>query len=119
MANSFGLLLLAIIILFSIGYVKKDAKFFSKYMAILLLSLCVGAGVKVAKNKIFVKTTPEKTTISTEVLSSTRTATPFVLENAMTCLEFVSKNTLRSDNSVFQVEKLPTLPTAVEIINDS
>lgn len=119
MANSFGLLLLAIVILFSIGCAKRDAKFFSRYMAILLMSLCVGAGIKVAKNKINAKMVSEKTTVNTEVLSSTRTATLFVLENAMTCLEFVSKNILRSDNSVFQVEGLPTLPIAVEIINDS
>ena len=119
MANSFGLLLLAIAILFSIGYVKRDAKFFSKYMAILLMSLCVGAGVKVAVNKITAKTAPEKTTVTTKVLSSTRIATPFVSENATTCLECVSKNVLRSDNFVLQVEGLPTRLLTTAFIDDS
>lgn len=119
MANSFGLLLLAITILFCIGLARKDAKFFGKYMVILLLSLCVGAGVRAAMNKIKTVNTLITTTINTEVLGSTQAVSPFVSENTMSCLEPASKNITRSDNSVFIVSKLPTNTAISEFIDDS
>ena len=46
MANSFGLLLAAITICFIIARLMKDAKAFTRLMAILAVGLIVGAGVK-------------------------------------------------------------------------
>ena len=46
MANSFGLLLAAIVICFIIARLMKDAKALSRLMAILVIGLLVGAGVK-------------------------------------------------------------------------
>lgn len=118
MENSFGLLLLAIVIIFIIARLLKDAKAFTKYMAIFLVSLFVGAGVKIAVNKL-IATTSEKTVIIEKVPRSTYIASSFVLENSIACLDCAGKSMQRSDNFLIKTEGLPTLQIPIVGINDS
>lgn len=119
MANSFGLLLLAIVSIFIVARCMKDAKAFTRFMAVLVIGLLVGAGVKVAVNKITATTSPEKTVVIEKCSEySTHTSTPFVLETGLAKLECASKNQ-RSDNFSTETEGIPTLPISTAGIDDS
>ena len=87
MANSFGLLLAAIVICFIIARLMKDAKAFSRLMAILVIGLLVGAGVKEVYKEC--TSTPEKAAVATvefkerhcSEIESTCADPPFLLSN--------------------------------------
>lgn len=118
MANTFGLLLLAVIVAFICAQLLKDAKAFGRFMAILLFGLVVGAGAKALVKKL--TKTPEKTTvISTEVTPTQTSITPFVAENTVARLESVSKEIVTRDSVEVEVEGLPTQIRNVELIDDS
>lgn len=104
----FGLLLAAVIVIFIIARLMKDAKAFSKLMAIFAISLIVGAGVKEAVAQV-TTTSPEKTTvISTGSVPMHSTVAPFVAEPAVTTnLDYASKEVSDRDSVVIEVE-VPT-----------
>lgn len=104
MANTFGLLCLAVVIAFIASIVMKDAKAFSKLMAIMLISLIVGAGVKKLV-KIIDDNSPEKTVvISTKSASMHNTVSPFVLETVNADLDCAGQSTVERDSVEIETE---------------
>lgn len=119
MANSFGLLLLAIVIVFIIARLQKDTKAFTTLMAILVVGLLVGAGAKAVVVRMTTANTPEKTVVLEKIPYSTHISTPFVMENGLASPECVSQNAKGSDNFSIQTEGLPTTITEIAQIDDS
>lgn len=118
MANTFGLLLLAIVIAFICAQLMKDAKAFSRFLIILLLGLVVGAGVKAIVNKT--KQAPEKTVVvSTEVTPTQSNTSPFVLESVIACPDSVSKEIVTRDRVGAETEELPTALLDNAYLDDS
>ena len=115
MANSFGLLLAAIVICFIIARLMKDAKAFSRLMAILVIGLLVGAGVKEVYKEC--TSTPENAAVSAPTYSSN---TP-VVWNVLPCnQDYTSKeNKAERDSTVTEAEGLPTARTESKFIDDS
>ena len=120
MANSFGLLLAAIVICFITARLMKDAKAFSRLMAILVIGLLVGAGVKEVYKEC--TSTPEKAAVATVESAPTYSSnTPVCLE----CITFairtirVRKTRLKRDSTVTEAEGLPTARTESKFIDDS
>lgn len=119
MANTFGLLLLAICIAFICAQLMKDAKAFGKFMLVLLLGLVVGAGVKALTKKLD-KVTPEKTVVAPTITTPTQNGiTPFVLENTVACPDSVSKDIVVRDRVEAETEGLPTALINVAYLDDS
>lgn len=116
MANSFGLLLLAVVVAFICAQLMKDAKAFSRFMIILLLGLIVGAGVKAITKKL----APEKAeVVSTEVTPMPVSTTPFVVESTIANLELVGKEIVTRDRVETESEGLPTSILVKEYQDDS
>lgn len=117
MTESIGFMLLAIIVVFVLARLMKDAKAFTRLMAILAVSVIVGAGVKTA---VASSNTSEKATVvSTKVTPTRDSISPFVLENTDACLDPVSKEIVTRDSVETEVEGLPTERLEVDIIDDS
>lgn len=118
MASTFLMLLVATIILFFIARWMRDAKAFSRFMAILTVGLIVGTGIKSAVTTA--DNTPEKTVVTTAVASPMHNSTtPFVLEKVDANLDYASKDTIASDSVVVETEGLPTRDNKSELIDDS
>lgn len=119
MANLFGLLLAAIVICFIIARLMKDAKAFSRLMAILVIGLLVGAGVK----KVYKEctSTPEKAAVVTVESAPTYSSNTPVVWNALPCnQDYTSKeNKAERDSTVTEAEGLPTARTESKFIDDS
>lgn len=112
------MLLLAIVVIFVIARLLRDAKAFTRLMAILAVSAIVGAGLKHSIVKYLNK--PEKATVvSTEVTPTQSSITPFVLENTNACLDSVSQEKVTRDSVETEVEGLPTTLNEVSYIDDS
>ena len=111
-------MLLATVVIFVIARLMKDAKAFTRLMAILAVSAIVGAGVKQSIVKAF--STPEKTTVvSTEVTPTQSNISPFVLEDIDACLDSVSKEIVTRDSVETEVEGVPTVIEEVGYLDDS
>ncbi len=109
MANSFGLLCLAVVIGFIASIVMKDAKAFGKLMAIMLISLLVGAGVKELVDITNDDITSEKTAVvSTESTSMHSSISPFVLEDTVAIPDCASKKIVERDSVEIEAEGVPT-----------
>lgn len=119
MANSFGLLLAAIVICFIIARLMKDAKAFTRLMAILVVGLLVGAGVK----KVYTEctSTPEKTAVVTVESTPTYSSNSSVVWNVLPSnQDYTSKeNKVDRDSTVTEAGGLPTARTKSEFIDDS
>ena len=116
MANTFGLLLLAVVVAFIYAQLMKDAKAFSRFMIILLLGLIVGAGIKAIVKKFV----PEKAeVVSTEVTPMSVNTTPFVLESVAASLEPAGKDIVTRDSVEAESEGLPTTLINVSYQDDS
>ena len=109
------MMLLAIVVVFVIARMMKDAKAFTRLMAILAVSALVGAGVKQA-----IASTPEKATVvSTEAVPMQDSISPFVLENTAARLDPAGKEIAARDSVEIEVEGLPTVRNEVSIQDDS
>ena len=109
MANSFGLLLAAIVICFIIARLMKDAKAFSRLMAILVIGLLVGAGVKELVDITNDDITSEKTAVvSTESTPMHSSISPFVLEDTVAIPDCASKEIVERDSVEIEAEGVPT-----------
>ena len=118
MTNIILWLLLAIVVIFVIARLLKDAKAFTRLMAILAVSVIVGAGLKQSIEKYFNQ--PEKATVvSTKVTPTQSSIAPFVLESTDACLDSVSQETVTRDSVETQVEGTPTVLKEVSYIDDS
>ena len=119
MANSFGLLLAAITICFIIARLMKDAKAFTRLMAILVVGLIVGAGVKQVYKKCI--STPEKAAVVTVEPAPMYSSNASVVWNALPCnQDYTSKeNKTERDSTVTEAEGLPTARTESKFIDDS
>jgi hypothetical protein len=117
MANTVGLMLLAVVILYAIAWLKKDPRVFTRSIALMVLGLIVGAGVKYTVLKA---ATPEKATVATEISVPTHNDTTSLVLNVMPAvLDCASKEVTESDNSVAEVEGLPTVRQKCGYIDDS
>ena len=115
MSNIILMLLLAIVVVFVIARMMKDAKAFTKLMAILAVSALVGAGVKQA-----IASTPDKATVvSTKAVPTQDGISPFVLEDTVACPDPVSKEKTARDSVETEVEGLPTVLIENGIQDDS
>lgn len=115
MSNIILMLLLAIVVVFVIARMMKDAKAFTKLMAILAVSALVGAGVKQA-----IASTPDKATVvSTKAVPTQDGISPFVLEDTVACPDPVSKEKAARDSVETEVEGLPTVLIENGIQDDS
>lgn len=119
MANSFGLLLAAIVICFIIARLMKDAKAFTRLMASLVVGLLVGAGAKEVYNKYI--STPEKAAVVTVDSAPTYSSNSSVVWNALPCSQdYTSKeNKAERDSTVTEAEGLPTMRNESKFIDDS
>lgn len=104
MANTFGLLCLAVVIAFIASIVMKDAKAFSKLMAIMLVSLIVGAGVKKLVEITSNDTSDKTVVVSTESTSMHNTVSPFVLETVDADLDCAGQSTVERDSVEIETE---------------
>lgn len=113
------MLLLAIFVIFVIARSMKDAKAFTKLMAILAVSALAGAGIKHS----FVKTDnaiPEKTTVvSTNAVPTQNGTAPFIQGGTSTNPDSVSKDTTARDSVETKVGKLPAIVLENDIQDDS
>lgn len=115
MTNIILMMLLAIVVVFVIARMMKDAKAFTRLMAILAVSALVGAGVKQA-----IASTPEKATVvSTKAVPMQDSISPFVLENTAACPDPAGKEIAARDSVEIEVEGLPTVRNEVSIQDDS
>lgn len=111
-------MLLATAIVFVIARLMKDAKAFTRLMAILAVSVIVGAGVK--ETVVKAASTPEKATVvSTSVTPTQSSLSPFVLEKTDACLDSVSQENVTRDSVETEVEGTPTKLIEVGYIDDS
>lgn len=117
MANSFGLLCFAVVIAFVAARLLKDAKAFSKYMAILLISLLVGAGIKVALSEN--TETPEKTVVIPTDSVPMHNTTPFVVEIVDANLDCAGEGITERDSVEIEAGGLPTTRQECAFIDDS
>ena len=119
MANTFGLLLLAVSIAFIVAQLMKDAKAFGKFMGVLIASLIVGAGAKAVVNKITANEPEKAVVVSTEVVPTQSSITPFVSEDTVAFPEIASKEITTRDRVETETEGLPTQRTENAYIDDS
>lgn len=119
MANSFGLLLAAIVICFIIARCMKDAKAFTRYMAILALSLVVGAGARQLYNKYIA--TPEKAAVVTVEPTPMHNSNTPVVWSVLPCNQDCAgqEDTVGCDSTVTEAEGLPTGEIESEYLDDS
>lgn len=119
MANSFGLLLAAITICFIIARLMKDAKAFTRLMAILAVGLIVGAGVKQVYKKCI--STPEKAAVVTVEPAPMYSSNASVVWNALPCSQdYTSKeNKADRDSTVTEAEGTSTKEVNSTYIDDS
>lgn len=109
-------MLLAVVILYAIAWLKKDPRVFTRSIALMVLGLIVGAGVKYT----VLAATPEKATVATEISVPTHNDTTSLVLNVMPAvLDCASKEVTESDNSVAEVEGLPTVRQKCSYIDDS
>ena len=115
--SNFILMLLATVVVFIIARLMKDAKAFTRLMAILAVSVIVGAGVK--ETVVKAASTPEKATVvSTKVTPTQSSISPFT-ENANACLDSVSQENVTRDSVETEVEGLPTVREEIGYLDDS
>lgn len=105
MANTFGLLLLAIVVAFICAQLMKDAKAFSRFLIVLLLGLVVGAGTKAIVNKM-TKEVPEKTIVAPTKVTPTQDSIAYI-SNTTACLDPVSKEIVTRDRVEADIEGTP------------
>ena len=118
MIQTIVLMLLATVVVFVLAKIMKDAKAFTRLMAILAVSALVGAGLKVSASKA--NTEPEKATVvSTNVTPTQSSITPFVLENTDAYPDSVSQEQVTRDSVETEVEGLPTVNKVVGYLDDS
>lgn len=118
MTNSILLMLLASVVIFVIARIMKDAKAFTRLMAILAVSALVGAGIKHSVSTT--ESIPEKATVvSTNVTPTQNSVSPFVLENVDACLDSVSQEKVTRDSVETQVERAPAELGNIDYIDDS
>ena len=87
-------------------------------MAILAVSVIVGAGVK--ETVVKAASTPEKATVvSTKAVPTQRNLPPFVLEETNACLDSVSQENTARDSVETEVEGLPTVRKEIGYLDDS
>lgn len=111
-------MLLATVVVFVIARFMKDAKAFTRLMAILAVSAIVGAGVK--ETVVKAASTPEKATVvSTNVTPTQSSLSPFVLEETDACLDSVSQENVTRDSVETEVEGTSTVIKEVGYIDDS
>lgn len=120
MANSFGLLLAAIVIIFIIARCMKDAKAFTRLMAILALSFTVSACVKSVIVKYNTNETHDSTTMVSTVSTPTCNDSTSVVEKVESAnLDCMSKDIVESDSVEIHVGKELTELNKSEYIDDS
>ena len=118
MIQTIVLMSLATIVVFVLARIMKDAKAFTRLMAILAVSALVGAGLKVSASKAHIE--PEKATVvSTNVTPTQSSTSPFVLESTIACPDSVSKENVTRDSVETEVEGLPTESNEAEYLDDS
>ena len=111
-------MLLATVVVFIIARLMKDAKAFTRLMAILAVSVIVGAGVK--ETVVKAASTPEKATVvSTKAVPTQSSLSPFVLEKTNACLDSVSQENIARDSVETEVEGTPTIVEEIGYIDDS
>ena len=111
-------MLLATVVVFIIARLMKDAKAFTRLMAILAVSVIVGAGVK--ETVVKAASTPEKATVvSTKAVPTQSSLSPFVLEKTNACLDSVSQENTARDSVETKVEGVPTVIEEVGYLDDS
>lgn len=110
-------MLLAVVILYVIAWFVRDPRVFTRSIALVVLGLIVGAGVKSTIKSI---NAPEKATVATEVSIPTHNdSTSLVLNVVPAVPDCVSKELIESDNSVTDVKGLPTVRQKCGYIDDS
>lgn len=116
MSNVLLLLMLAILTIFVIARLLKDAKAFVRLIATFALCALVGAGVHQA-----LADSPEKATVvsTKNVAPMQSNISPFVLEDIEACLDSVGQEIAERDSVETEVEGLPTTLGEVEIQDDS
>ena len=120
MANSFGLLLAAIVIIFIIARCMKDAKAFTRLMAILALSFTVSACVKSVITKYNSSKAHENTTVVSAVSTPTCNDSISVVEKVESAdLDCMSKDIVERDSAEIHVGKELTELVNSEYIDDS
>ena len=111
-------MLLASVIIFVIARIMKDAKAFTRLMAILAVSALVGAGIKHSVSTT--ENMPEKATVvSTNVTPMQSNTSPFILESIDACLDSAGQETVTRDSVETQVEGASTELGNVDYIDDS
>lgn len=120
MANSFGLLLAAIVIIFIIARCMKDAKAFTRLMAILALSFTVSACVKSVITKCNNDETRENTTVVSTISAPTCNDSTSVVEKVESAnLDCMSKDIVERDSVEIHVGKELTALRERGYIDDS
>lgn len=116
MSNVLLLLMLAVLAIFVIARLLKDAKAFVRLIATFALCALVGAGVHQA-----LADAPEKATVvSTEnAVPMQSNISPFVVEDVTACPDSASQEITARDSVETYVEGLPTTLGEVEIQDDS
>lgn len=114
MSNIILMLLLAIVVVFVIARMMKDAKAFTKLMAILAVSALVGAGVKQA-----IASTPNKATVVSTEAVPTQDGINLYKIDTVACPDPVSKEITARDSVETDVEGEPTVRIEVGYIDDS
>ena len=116
--SNFILMLLATVVVFVIARFMKDAKAFTRLMAILAVSAIVGAGVK--ETVVKAASTPEKATVVSTIAGPTQSSiSPFVVEDTVANLDSVSQASTARDSVETEVEGLPTVREKVGYLDDS
>ena len=114
MTESILCMSVAAVIIFVIARLMKDAKAFTRLMAILAVSALVGAGLKQA-----IASTPEKTTVvSTEAVPTQDSINLYKIDT-VACPDPVSKEITARDSVETEVEGEPTVRIEVGYIDDS
>lgn len=119
MANVLLALLIATVVLFLLARKLRDAKLFGRGVATLLISLLVGAGLKVTINQINSYNPEKAAVVSTRSTSTHNSTSPFVLEKVDANLDCASKNIVERDSVETEAEGLPTMRVKKEYQDDS
>lgn len=119
MANSFGLLLFAIVIITVVARLMKDAKAFGKLLATFTISFLVGAVLSHAVNTT--SKTEKATVVSTISVPTGNSSSPVVLEDTTTAIPGCPSKEINTERDI--VETQVGEPTSVlnnsEYIDDS
>lgn len=117
MANSFGLLLAAIVMIFIIARVMRDAKAFTKLVATLAIGVIVGAGVK---HLTKVNASEKTAVVSIESAPTCNDSASVVWKALPANLDYMSKdNNAERDSIETEAKGTPTVLQECEYQDDS